>query len=251
MPSAEANSSSFSANSLNLHNSFTFVLENRVDAVIALHSDEQTKEDGARFLEYLNSVTDSFDPGVMLYIVEDESKVSASTIDWCHENGFEVVSLKNEEEEEDQEDERFRDKTGVDRILEALESHMWTNMEYKTDLRPQKERKAAVEFEEKEIDEIEEKDILDDMPADIKASFGNLLNFMNITPDTAPNSLRDDDDLGFVDGDGADFLSALGPLQQLRSQLSTLDDDKRRAMAAKVALMMMESLGDDDEDDFI
>lgn len=239
-----SDSPSFTTAHSDLHSSVSIFLEGSVDAVIALHTNAESKEDTQRYIDYLSQATDSFDPGVMLYIVEDESTITPSLIEWCHENGFEVVSLKSEEEVEDDEDERFKEKTGAARILEALESHMWTNMEYKTDLRPQKEKKAKVEDEEQALDLDDESDLLEDMPEEIKATFGNLLSFMNIKPDSA--SIESKDDGMSLDTDNLDMPDLLS---SLRNQLSTLDDEKRRAMAAKVAMMMMGSLGDDDDDD--
>lgn len=251
MPSEASDASSFSADHAQLHHNFAKALDGRVDAVVALHSDTESKEDSDRFLEYLSTATDAFDPGVMLYVVAEESKVAPSILDWCHENGFEIVSLKTEEEEEDDEEERFKEKTGAARVLEALESHMWTNMEYKTVLRPQSERTAPAEAAQDENGDLEDEDSLEGLPDEIKATFGNLLSFMSINPENASNSLKEDEEAHFGDLGEADLLSAAGPLQQLRSQLATLDDEKRRMVAAKVALMMMQSLGDDDEEDFM
>lgn len=239
-----SDSPSFTPKHSDLHSSLSIFLEGSVDAVIAFHTDAESKEDTQRFMDYLSQATDSFDPGVMLYIVEDESKINPSLTDWCHENGFEVVSLKNEEEVVVDEDERFIEKTGAARILEALESHMWTNMEYKTDLRPPTEKKSPLEDEDAEFGLDDDADLLEDMPEDIKATFGNLFNMMNIKPDS---TFGEPKDAGMgLDSDNLDMPNLLS---SLRDQLSTLDDEKRRAMAAKVAMMMLNSFDDEDDED--
>lgn len=243
MPSSAPDSDSFSLTVLDSHRNYADILNGRVDAVIALHYESESREDGERYRNYLSSATDALDPGVMLYVMEDESNISPEIIDWCHENGFEAVSLKNEEEVVEEGEESFQEKMGAARVMEALESHMWTNMEFKTELRPQKETKSAKEALE------EEADVLEEMPPEIKASFGNLMNFMNLN---AFSDSKDENGAGPLAGDDemGDLMGAMaGPLQLLRSQLSGLDDDKRRAMAAKVAIMMMSSFGDDEEDE--
>ncbi len=58
---------------------------------------------------------------------------------WAVDNNMEFVYLSNEgvkNVEEDDEDERFKEKEGLERVIEALETNMWENMVHKTGNRP-------------------------------------------------------------------------------------------------------------------
>ncbi|XP_005098112.1 alpha- and gamma-adaptin-binding protein p34 [Aplysia californica] len=51
------------------------------------------------------------------------------TLEWCIQNGFELVELSPENDED--EDDDFPETTGMARIIQALNAHTWPNMEMK------------------------------------------------------------------------------------------------------------------------
>jgi hypothetical protein len=217
------------------HRNLVPSLENRVDALVVIHDEAGEAEHARRLESFLESVVDTLDPGISVYIAKDEDSLSPATSSWCYDNGFEIVSLTEPEVDEE---ETFKEKTGLARVMEALESHMWSNMVYKTDLRPQAEASAP------EKDEAMPEDDLSDMPPEVMSSFADVLKFMkgeDSSIDNASNSK----------GDSNDEMDFLGPLQKLRGQLSGLDDEKRRKMASQVAMALMSALGDDDDEDLI
>lgn len=58
----------------------------------------------------------------------DETKISKNkALEWCIKRGFEFVELYPSDNSLDGEDD-FKEKTGVERIIEALHSHTWSNL---------------------------------------------------------------------------------------------------------------------------
>jgi hypothetical protein len=58
---------------------------------------------------------------------------------WAVDNNMEFIYLTNDTSnnvDEDEEDERFKEKEGLERVIEALETNMWENMVHKTSNRP-------------------------------------------------------------------------------------------------------------------
>lgn len=231
----ELDSASFGPDQDLQHRNQLQILENRVDALIVIHNETEKDENVFRSFEsFLESAVEALEPAVLLYIAQDEEKLPPNTSSWCMDNGFEVISLVEPEKEEE---EVFQEKTCLARAMEALESHMWPNMVFKTEARPRDDPKAATK------EEIDVDDDISDIPPEILASFSDVMKFMK------------GEDGGGLDGgvEGTEpamgEMDFFGPLQKLRGQLSGLDDDKRRKMASQVAMALMSALGD--EDDFM
>lgn len=230
--SPEQEQPSFTTQADLIHRKYVDLLGQRVDAIIVHNGEAEKAEDATRLKNFLEHAIEALDPAVLLYVVDREEAVPHTTLEWCNENGFEIVGLENAENDEDEES-GLREKLGLPRIKEALECHMWTNMEYKTELRPQKEKQAEPNKEEE--------DDFSDVPPEVMATFGDVLKFMKGEETRSEMAMEGNSEL-------EGLVSALGPLQQLRTQLSTLEDDKRRKMAAQVAMALMEAMGDDDDD---
>lgn len=50
---------------------------------------------------------------------------------WCLENGFELVELEPEVEEQQEDEDDFQETVGMKRIVQALHAHTWPNLEMK------------------------------------------------------------------------------------------------------------------------
>jgi len=231
---------SFTPQSESLHRNYVSQLLNRVDAVIVIHEESGIVEENMlRLQSFLEHATETLDPGVLLYVTNKEENLPWTMLEWCQENGFEVVGLENEEED-DKEVGGIKEKFGLPRIMEALECHMWTNMEYKTSLRPQREKvEEPAKPEEEEIDD------LGDVPAGVRSTFADVMKFMKGEEMAAGENATEGVQMANFEG----LMSAMGPIQQLRAHLSTLEDDQRRKMAARVAMALMGVLGDNDDED--
>lgn len=59
----------------------------------------------------------------------DETKITRNqALEWCLKRGFEFVELYSCVNTLDEKEDDFKEKTGVERIIEALQSHTWSNL---------------------------------------------------------------------------------------------------------------------------
>ncbi|KAJ8949676.1 hypothetical protein NQ314_008137 [Rhamnusium bicolor] len=65
------------------------------------------------------------------YCTEDTKITKNSAIEWCLKRGFEFIELYPTINQSEQEDEVIKEKFGVDRIIEALQTHTWSNLTMK------------------------------------------------------------------------------------------------------------------------
>ncbi|CAH3175053.1 unnamed protein product [Porites evermanni] len=88
-------------------------------------------EEVASWLSYIESK----DPSVLLLINSGKGELDnggvskAEVVKWCLDNSFELINMICEEDEKDEEEDDFREKTGIDRVIEALQCAEWPNME--------------------------------------------------------------------------------------------------------------------------
>ncbi|GAB6028358.1 hypothetical protein CHUAL_002526 [Chamberlinius hualienensis] len=103
------------------------ILKN-MQALVA-HFDCQ-KETTFNRVKMLHSLIDGYEPDVRLLVCDtcsDSSTVSRTEVlTWCLKNGYELVELKPEEEIDSDDD--FAETTGMDRVIQALHAHMWSNL---------------------------------------------------------------------------------------------------------------------------
>jgi len=184
--------------------------------------------------------------------VPDEDILSNHKVytSWCLDNGLEFILLNPSGNSSDPE---LREKKGFERVLEVLETNMWENMDYATQLRPQVKglsiqptqtsTNAVIPQEQSP----QEKKIVDNI-------FENLDIHVGPT-ETAPKDLGNNEN-PFLPQDFFDELSnfedggfekALLQLKTLREKASKLSDTERREMAAQVALSFLQHTTKDDE----
>lgn len=102
-----------------------------VEALI-IHMDSN-KETGLTDLKKWIKLESDCNPEVKLlisnYFTPDTKITHNRATEWCIKRGFELIELyPNINTKTDQSDEIIEDKTGVERIKEALETHMWPNL---------------------------------------------------------------------------------------------------------------------------
>ncbi|KAB0796604.1 hypothetical protein PPYR_10665 [Photinus pyralis] len=114
----------------------TSEFNNNVDALI-IHMDSN-KDTGLEDLVKWQSLENDCDPEIKLLICNycnAETKVKkANAIDWCLKHGYELIELYPNVVrcEETEEDEIIKEKVGVDRIIEALQAHVWPSLVLKS-----------------------------------------------------------------------------------------------------------------------
>uniref|UniRef100_A0A7M5WQ13 Uncharacterized protein n=2 Tax=Clytia hemisphaerica TaxID=252671 RepID=A0A7M5WQ13_9CNID len=124
---------------------------------------------------------------------------------WCLDHQFELI--ENMETGEEADEDSFGVKYGVDRIKEALRSHMWANHQMiEPDEKPKKPSTTTVHNEQQTMTEQNE-DLFHD-----NESFEDLFNKLHV----------------------------------MKEQAQNLDGDARKDYAEKVAYAFMEALGIDD-----
>lgn len=81
------------------------------------------------------SYVESQDPSVLLLLNSGKGDSNrgvskAEVVKWCLDHSFELIDMIPEEDEEDEQDD-FREKTGIERVVEALQCAEWPNMKMK------------------------------------------------------------------------------------------------------------------------
>lgn len=107
-----------------------------VEALV-IHMDTN-KESGLEDLEKWSSIQTDCDPEIKLLLCNYctcDTKISKSkATEWCLKRGFELVELypnisnSHDHSDDDSEEEIIKEKFGVDRVVEALQTHVWSNL---------------------------------------------------------------------------------------------------------------------------
>lgn len=102
-----------------------------VEALIVLM--DSNKESGLEDLKVWENLENDCEPDVKLLISNyctNETKITRNkALEWCLKRGYELIELyPNKSTENNSEDEIIKEKTGVERIIEALQAHVWSNL---------------------------------------------------------------------------------------------------------------------------
>lgn len=111
-------------------------LEDCVEAIV-IHFDSN-RETGLDDLTKWKSFVENHQPDIKILIADalnTDTKISKrKAIGWCLENGFELIELNPGQTEDDSssEEEIIKETKGVERVIEALQTHMWSNLVMKS-----------------------------------------------------------------------------------------------------------------------
>lgn len=90
--------------------------------------DESSFKKVSSWLPYLEHMN----PQVQILVCktcQDHDVVSRQTVlEWCIDNGFELVELEPAESNTDDDDDGFKEANGIERIVQALHAHTWPNL---------------------------------------------------------------------------------------------------------------------------
>ncbi|XP_017780288.1 PREDICTED: alpha- and gamma-adaptin-binding protein p34-like [Nicrophorus vespilloides] len=140
--------------------------QKNVEALI-IHMDSN-KSTGLDDLKEWEPLETNFDPDIKLLIANycnNETKVTkAMATDWCLKRGFEFIEIFPAVEADQEEQDLIEEKIGVDRIIEALETHIWSNLVMKDKVKEEKENKNV------DLDEL----LMDDTNDDFTDLFNKL-----------------------------------------------------------------------------
>lgn len=102
-----------------------------VEALIVLM--DSNKQSGLDDLKVWENLENDSEPDVKLLITNyctNETKITRNqALEWCLKRGYELIELyPSKNPENNSEDEIIKEKTGVERIIEALQAHVWSNL---------------------------------------------------------------------------------------------------------------------------
>ncbi|XP_044255824.1 alpha- and gamma-adaptin-binding protein p34-like [Tribolium madens] len=102
-----------------------------VEALV-IHIDTN-KESGLKDLDTWTSLQEECDPEIKLlianYCTSETKTTKAAATEWCLKHGFELIELYPGSQICDQD--IIEEKIGVERVIEALQTHTWTNLNMK------------------------------------------------------------------------------------------------------------------------
>ncbi|XP_050507816.1 alpha- and gamma-adaptin-binding protein p34 [Diabrotica virgifera virgifera] len=110
----------------------------RIEALI-IHMDSNSKTglDDLKKWEFLGDVW-NVDVKLLLanYCTDNTNITKSQALEWCLKMGFEFIELYPTIQKSDHEDDIVTEKFGVDRVIEALHSHTWSNLLMKERKKP-------------------------------------------------------------------------------------------------------------------
>jgi len=182
-----------------------------------------TNEDALKALEALKKfdgfLEDQSPEIKLLFCPAVSAEMEQVLLTWCMEHYFELVQIPdsnkivtNHSEDEDNET-LFNEKYGYDRVLQALECHMWPYRVNKED-KPEKEEEFS-EFVSNS--------------AHTSSALNELEDMMN-------------------DEDGDSFEEMFANMARMKEVAGQLPDEERKKFAEKVAMSFWRSLGGDESE---
>ncbi|ESO87611.1 hypothetical protein LOTGIDRAFT_220073 [Lottia gigantea] len=222
-----------------------------VQAFIVHFDNDQEK--GLKNVESWLPFIDQLEVDIKLLVCNtatDTKTIKRLTIqNWCLDNNFELVELQPEETS-DSEDE-FAETTGIKRIIQALHSHTWSNLQMKEnpDVRsPYIKELMREESESKALSTSNEEDTEIDKASDTTNT--NTASGDNVQP----YSMITDNDrsiltaLGDDTQDEENFEQLFEKLKVMKDKAESLPQSERKAYAEKVAISFWKAIGGDDDD---
>ena len=159
------------------------------------------------------------EPAVRLVVVAEGP--GQDMLAWSVERQFELIDLGEESYSTTDDDDGFDEKTGKERIREALEAHTWTNLV----LTERNSMCSATVISPTEVKAVK-KD-----PEDVVGSMDS-----------------SDEEFGEFVGGEEDFESLFANLASLKERAATMSDGERKAFAEDVAVSFFSAIGGNKED---
>ncbi|KYR01869.1 hypothetical protein DLAC_01890 [Tieghemostelium lacteum] len=274
--------------STNHKETVSLIRDNDKNVTLICIDSQQSLADARVFLDLLNEEEDGDQDKEFtektIILVEDnhkdnDIKEKEEIEEFCIEYALEYIiadkdhhklyeSEKIQEQQQEQDDDQDeqeqdsyneqRSKFGHERIIEILETNMWSQMNYKTNQRP-KNTTDIIHDTNSLNPFIDQNNISstnnnnnnsNSLESDVlMESFKKVENFFKQGQPILNNQNGDSDELEIDQ-----LESTFKELNFLRDQLKKVPDNKRKDMAAQVAMMFAKSLGEDfgdeDDDDF-
>lgn len=116
-------------NGINKEYKRTEAFNGTVEALI-IHMDSN-KESGLHDIEEWHVIEDDCQPDIKIllcnYCSSDTKITKSKAMDWCIKRGYELIELYPQDTQV-KEDDIIEEKYGIDRIIEVLHAHVWSNL---------------------------------------------------------------------------------------------------------------------------
>lgn len=195
----------------------TDYLDDTVEAIV-VHFDSN-KETGLDDLIKWKTFISKHQPDIKILVADvfdTNTKISKrKAIHWCLENGFELIELnpsQHDVDEQPSEEEIIKETKGVERVIEALETHMWSNLIMKSKVN---------EYNSSESDTID------------PANTSNIDKMLD-------NLMLDDEQLEFSD--------LFQRLHMVKESVQSLSVRERRHCAEQVVAAFWRAIGGDEDE---
>lgn len=181
------------------------------------------------------------DPSVLLLLNsgkgDSSEEISKSeVVKWCLDNSFEYIEMISEEEESEDEEDDFREKIGIDRVVEALQCAEWPNMKMRENSRG---HKSSEENQQADVVLNNDEKLNSDQAAAAER------------PPVFPLPTDDLELLSCLASDGNDnesFEELFQKLAVMKERASSLPATERKDYAEKVAIAFWRALGGSEEE---
>ncbi|KAF2882097.1 hypothetical protein ILUMI_24100 [Ignelater luminosus] len=203
---------------------------NTVEALI-IHMDSN-KESGLDDIQKWGEIENDCDPEIKLlvsnYCTAETKITKTKATEWCLKHGFELIELypSVKKSNSDTEDcEIIKEKMGVDRIIEAVQTHIWPNLIMKD------KEKTGLETDEN----IKEKQSIANTSTGKVDGSNNDINI----------SLLND----FLTDEGTDdFTELFSQLHMIKESIKSMPTSQRKQCAEQMVTAFWRAMGGDEEE---
>lgn len=191
---------------------------------------------------WISQWIDDHDPGILLALTNADVEAESFNDDireWCFEQGMELVDITVQEGDQADQPSVVEDsvaffereeRTGFERVLEAIQAHTWSHMKMKdrqaaSAPTPTSEKAAPQQFRDEGL-----------------LSLMQMLAAVNLADDD------DDTDEATLEKRLDSFEETLHNLRSMRDRAAGMPDGERRELAAQFALSLANMIGDDTDE---
>ncbi|XP_059477788.1 alpha- and gamma-adaptin-binding protein p34-like [Neocloeon triangulifer] len=207
---------------------------------------EKSLEEVSSWLPFIKEMS----PEVQILLCEkclEESEKGISKLEvqrWCVENHFELVELNPDNEEEEEEDlPGLAVTTGIKRVLQAFESHLWPNMQMK-DERNRVNASLAAYLNGSAVQE--NNDPVVELAENLQET--HISSMMNRIDQLLGAEEGADEHENLEMAPEMEFANLLTRLNEVKEQAASLPSDQRKMCAEQVVKAFWNAIGGEEDE---
>ncbi|XP_058800624.1 alpha- and gamma-adaptin-binding protein p34-like [Phymastichus coffea] len=172
--------------------------------------------------ELLTPILSQTDAEILLLISHSilDSIVKGKAVEWCAQKKCELIELDAKEIMELEED---QSKYGIERIIEALETHMWPNINMK-------DSRKNYQQPQSDVNDVGEQ--LENVQLSSAQGFADRLQMESVLD-------------GIMNNDEADFGELFGKLRAMKEHAASMPSNQRRLAAEHLVTAFWKAIGGD------